>query len=58
MTGAQIVAAGLLLLHPLLAGFGLHEFPDDRDPLGLGEARHGRSLRLDPEPGAMLSLRG
>src|SRR3982074_1861154 len=41
-----------------LPGFGLHKFTDDRDPLDLREAPDGRSLRLDPEPGAALLLRG
>src|SRR3979411_50413 len=41
-----------------LAGFGLHKLPNDRDPLGFAEACHGCPLRLDPEPGTMLPLRG
>jgi hypothetical protein len=41
-----------------LAGFGLDELTDDRNPLDLREATDGRSLRLDPEPGAVLLLRG
>jgi hypothetical protein len=41
-----------------LAGFGLDELADNRNPLDLREATDGRSLRLDPEPGAVLLLRG
>jgi hypothetical protein len=37
---------------------GLDELRDNRDPLGFAEARHGRPLRFDPEPGAILSLCG
>jgi hypothetical protein len=41
-----------------LAGFGLGVFADEDNALGLGEADDGRSLRLDPEPGAVLLQRG
>jgi hypothetical protein len=37
-----------------LAGLGLDELGDDRDPLDFGEPLDRRALRLDPEPGALL----